>query len=126
MHFFRQHISWFKTITLVLVLHLFNYSVNLDDSLLTAAGFDHNQNEIESIVELVLTQLYQEAGALPDEADDTDESKSVTGFVGIVPLVLNYQSILLPASLQKYYNYLSARYLKPVFEICPPPPKIQV
>lgn len=86
-------------------------------------GASEEYNEIETFAELVLTLLFQEKGALPDEADDIDENKAAAGLIAILPATFSFNSQVFalrePTSLQDYRN----GYLNLVYDICPPPPK---
>ncbi|WP_162052220.1 hypothetical protein [Pontibacter pamirensis] len=83
-------------------------------------------NEIETLAELALTLLFQEDGALPDEANDIDETKAAAGIIAIIPATFSFNTQVLalrePTNFQDYRN----GYLNLVYDICPPPPKAQV
>jgi hypothetical protein len=111
----------------VLMLHVFNYSVNMEDHrMLNDAGLSTEYNEIETMVELVLTTLYEEAGALPDEADDIDESKITIGIMAVVPPFFFFESQLFSLQAVRHFDFLTVGYQNLVFDICPPPPKALV
>jgi hypothetical protein len=123
----RRHIAWFRSLSFILMLHLFNYSVNMEDHRLwDGVSGSAEINEIESLTELVLTIIFQEDGALPDEANDIDETKAATGIIAILPATFSFNSQMFalrePTNFQDYRN----GYLNLVYDICPPPPKTKV
>ncbi|RDV11505.1 hypothetical protein DXT99_24550 [Pontibacter diazotrophicus] len=109
------------------MLHLFNYSINMEDHRLwTGMSVSEEYNEIETFAELTLTLLFQEDGALPDEANDIDETKAAAGIIAVMPAAFSFNSQVFafrePTTFQDYRN----GYLNLVYDICPPPPKAQV
>lgn len=97
-----------------------------DYRLWTGMSVSKEYNEVETLAELALTLLFQEDGALPDEANDIDETKAAAGIVAVMPVALSFNSQVFalrePTTFQDYRN----AYLNLVYDICPPPPKAQV
>ena len=109
------------------MIHLLNYSVNMEDFRLPDdLGISDEHNEVESFSEIVLTLLLDEQGALPDEANDIDETKAAAGILAVMPAAFSFNSQVFalrePSTFQDYRN----GYLNLVYDICPPPPKAQV
>lgn len=97
-----------------------------DHRLWTGLSVSEEYNEIETFAELVLTLLFQEDGALPDEANDIDETKAAAGIIAVMPAAFRFNSQVFalrePTNFQDYRN----GYLNLVYDICPPPPKALV
>lgn len=111
------------------MLHLFNYSVNIEDHLLAnGVGICDEFNEIETIAELFLTIIFQEDGILPDEANDINKIKGPLGEYEILqaPITFNFKRSMSDLSESTRCQYYLNRYLNLVYDICPPPPKTQV
>lgn len=97
-----------------------------DHRLLNGIGVSDEYNEIETVTELVLTLVFQEDGALPDEANDIDEAKVFPGIIAVIPTAFSFQGALFSLQESTVFQHHPHVYLNLVYDICPPPPKAWV
>jgi hypothetical protein len=95
MKFFRQYITH-RLFSIFMMLHILNLSVDAADVLPDAVPEDLSFNEIESIVEFVLEDIFHIQNALP-EHDEQDEAAELvkTSVVYISPTVGHCSRLLL-------------------------------
>jgi hypothetical protein len=123
MKFFRQYITH-RLFSIFMMLHILNLSVDAADILPDAVPEDLSLNEIESIVEFVLEDVFHIQNALP-ECDEQDEAAE------LVKTSVVYISSPYPVSIARLFHGgtlftfapCSSDALQPTLDILSPPPK---
>ncbi|MDR6237531.1 hypothetical protein [Aureibacter tunicatorum] len=119
-------IRWInRLIAIMMSIHIFNVSVNVDDHLLPMTQQRVESNQIESFVELagrILDVNYM----IPDLPFGQDENKFFSGIVlfscDVPKFELNINNCTyIDKSFSAFFKY--AEYQTPIKEIIPPPPK---
>jgi hypothetical protein len=123
MKFFRQYITH-RLFSIFMMLHILNLSVDAADVLPDAVPEDLSFNEIESIVEFVLEDIFHIQNALP-EHDEQDEAAE------LVKTSVVYISSPYPVSVTRLshggtlltFAPCSPAAVQPTLDILSPPPK---
>ena len=75
---FRQHII-FRLVCLMLAFHIFNFSVDTPDAQSDYVPEDLTYNDMESVVEIVLENVFDIQNAIAEhDENDTEEGNSFT------------------------------------------------
>ena len=130
MKFIRDYIN-LKILWFVMALHILNVSVDPPDLLPYYVPEDLTYNEMESIVEIVLEQIFGLENAVPEHEDDDTNQGLLTKTISALPIVYfnENQRIIIDIlinclKLSKSFFYHS-KFGEPFHpEIIPPPPKV--
>jgi hypothetical protein len=123
MKLFRHHIIY-RLLSVVMALHILNLSVDAVDALPSSIPEDLSFNEIESVVEFVLEDVFHIKNALPehDEQDDTAElTKTSVDFIAIpVQTSLSHTT---PRYSYLHFSPSDYCFTQLIRDILSPPPK---
>ena len=128
MKLIREHIA-FRAFWFVMALHIFNCSVDTPDPQPESVPEDLSYNDMESVVEIVLEQIFNINNAIAEHEDnDTDDSSG--GLVIKKGIDFSYYDNNIKVSFSNavaticnYINYRDNFYSLFHPETVPPPPK---